>query len=376
MKNITRLLAVSAFASACHAAPSLAIGDNAELFITGTLGARVDSNIYMSPSSTEDTIVDFNPGVQLVFGKASAMQGTFNLTESFTNYSRHDDLNDELFSTSLNTSYDDGKSKLTFNASFAELNQNSVDTRAGDMLIRRDVFNIGASGEVGVSEKSSIATGIQYSGSEFKLAGFSDSEVFTIPVNYFYEMTPKVDLSLGYRYRNRSESINFDTEDHFFNVGARGEFTPKLTGQFAVGLTQRSFSHKTMARGDQSLLGIDASANYAVSPKTTLQLGLSNDFDTNSQGQQQKNLALRAAATTQIAPDFSVTASLAYRSIDYYQSTPARIDDYLEAQIGATYVLSQVVNITGAYAYRSNESDLATSDFDANVVSMAINFRF
>lgn len=376
MKTITRILAVAALAPACYA--SVPVGDNAEIFLTGTVGVRSDSNIYMSPSDTEDTILDFNPGVQLVFGNTSVMKGSFSLTESFSVYSDHDDLNDELLSTSANTSYDDGKTKLNFNASFAEVNQNSVDTRpsGGDFLIRRDVFNIGTMGEVSVTEKSSVAAGIQYSQSRFDLAGFSDSEAIAIPLNYFYELTPKVDLSLGYRYRDRAESIGFDTEDHFLSVGARGEFTPKLTGQFAVGVTQRSFSHKVLRRGDDELLGVDSSLTYAASPKTSLLLGVSNDFDTNSQGSQQRNFAIRGTSTTAISSELSVTVSLAYRAIDYYQATPARIDDYFEGHLGATYTVNEHVSLTGAYSYRSNDSDLPTSNFTGNVLSLAANLRF
>jgi hypothetical protein len=384
MKNFTRLFAVSALlTTAAHAVPALAVGDNAELFLTGTLGVRADSNIFLSPTNTSDTIFDVNPGVELVFGKQSAMQGSWNFTENISTYADHDDLNSNLAATSLNTKYEDGKSKVNFNASYNQLNQNSVDTSpagAGDFLIRRNVFAIGGTGEVSATEKSSVAIGIQYQNSDFERAGFSDSKVATIPVNYYYEMTAKVDMSLGYRYRERSESIGFDTKDHFFNIGARGEFTPKLTGQFAIGLTQRSFSHKARSLSDKSLLGIDSSLTYAATPKTSIQFGLSNDFDTNSQGQQQKNFSARAAVNSNISEVWSVLASVSYRAIDYYQapftSGPARIDDYFEGQISATYRVNQNVGITGAFSYRSNKSDLPTSEFDNNVVSIAANFRF
>jgi Uncharacterized protein conserved in bacteria (DUF2320). len=376
-------------ASACYA--SVPVGDNAEIFLTGTLGVRSDSNIFLagrsqtaggaSAQDKDDVVFEVNPGVQLVFGKNSLVQGTLNVSESFTKYSENDELDDELASVSLNTRYDDGKSKLSFNASFTELNQNTVDTLPApaapvNALILRDVFSVGAVGEVSATEKSSISVGIQYRQTEFERRNFSDSEVVTVPVNYYYEFTPKVDLSLGYRYRNRAESIGFDTEDHFFNVGARGEFTPKLTGQFAVGLTQRSFSHKARVRDDETMFGVDSSLTYSASPKTSILLGLSNDFDTNSQGNQQRNFAVRLASTTAISAEFSVTASVAYRSIDYYQATPSRIDDYFEGHIGATYTMNEHVSFSGVYSYRTNKSDLPSSDFTGNVVSFAANFRF
>lgn len=382
--KITRLIAVSALlTTGAYAAPFLAISDNAEVFLTGTLGVRADDNIFMTPDAQSDTIWDINPGVQLVFGRASTLQGTWSVVESFANYSDHSDLNSNLFSTAFNAAYDDGKAKSTFNASFNEINQNTVDVRSNaDALIRRDVFAIGGQSEVNVSEKSSVAVGVQYTGTNYKRIGFSDSKVGTIPVSYYYEMTPKVDMALTYRYRQSWLQHGYDSKDHAVTVGARGEFTPKLTGQVHVGVTQRNFRHHKGLPDldDKTLLGIDSSLSYAVSPKSTLQFGVSNDFDANSQGNQQKNLTIRGSAISNISDEWSVLIGASYRAINYYSqggmTAKARTDDYMEGQIGATYKVNEYLQITGALALRSNKSDLDSSDFDNSVVSLAANLRF
>ena len=80
----------------------------------------------------------------------------------------------------------------------------------------------------------------------------ADRETYTVPVDIFYELTPKVDLSIGYQYTtsdvgSTENLVNFgggptgykigsyDSEGHFFNVGARGNLLPKLSGFFKVG---------------------------------------------------------------------------------------------------------------------------------------------
>lgn len=376
MKTMTCLLAVSSLLVATSsAAPFLSISDNAEVFLTGTLGVRVDDNIALTPEATSDTIFDISPGAQLVFGRESTVQGTWSVVHSFANYLDHDELNTNLFSTAFNAGYDDGKAKGSFNASFNEINQNTVDVQTDDgSLIRRDVFAIGTQGEVDVSEKSSVSIGLQYQGTEYKRYAFSDTKVATLPLGYYYEITPKVDLSVNYRYRESWLQHGYDSKDHFFGVGARGVFTPKLRGQFSVGLTQRNFrEHKGLPdMDDKSLFGIDSSLSYEASPKTTLQFGVSNDFDTNSQGQQQKNFAVRISALASISDEWSVTGGISYRAINYY----SRTDDYVEGQVGATYILNENVQVTAAIALRSNESDLASSDFDNSVVSLAAALRF
>ena len=68
MKNLARIALVSAaLGTAAQAAPFLAIGDGAELFVTGTLAVRADDNIFLSNKATSDTIFDINPGVEITF---------------------------------------------------------------------------------------------------------------------------------------------------------------------------------------------------------------------------------------------------------------------------------------------------------------------
>lgn len=383
MKTSTRLfVAFAALATSVHAAPFLAAGDNAEIFLTGTLGVRADNNIFLSPTNQDDVIVDITPGVEFAFGKSSAMQGKFTFADNISKYLDHTDLSTNLVSTAFQTDYSNGKSKLGVNAAFTELNQNTVDIRpinqgggSVDALIRRDVFTAGGSGELAATEKTSIGAGVRYNKTNYKRAGFSDLDQVTVPVNYYYEVTPKVDLSLGYRYRRNWQQIGLDSTDHFFNVGARGEFTPKLSGQVNVGLTQRQFSGSTVS--DQSLLGIDSSLNYTLSPKVTLQLVVNNDFDANSQGQQQKNLMVQIGASARIAEEWSVSAGVAYRSIDYYRSgADTRVDDFYQGQLGVTYVVSENINVTGSVSYMRNQSRLTLADFEGSVFSVAANFRY
>lgn len=367
MKKLISLgLITVSLGAASYAAPFMAIGDGAELFITGTLGVRVDDNIFLSENGEDDIIFDINPGVELTFGKDAQLKGALTLVDAFSNYSDNSGLNTNLFSGDFVTRFDDGKLKLGFNVGFHELNQNSVDIRG---LTRRDVFNAGANGEVEISQITAVGAGVSFTHEDYKRTGYTDSDNLTVPLDLFYRWTPKVDLSAGYRYRDYEvDTLGRDSTDHYFNVGARGEFTPKLTGRFTVGLNQRDIDRG----GDESQLGVDASFAYEVSPKTSLQLGASNDFGTSPQGDQQKNMTLNGMVTTKISPEWSLQGGLSFRGIDY----GTRTDDYWEAQLGTTYVINANVRVVGGYVHRSYASDLQGSDFKNNVFSVAANFRY
>jgi hypothetical protein len=366
-KLISLALTSVALTIAAKAAPFLAIGDGAELFATGSLGIRADDNIFLSNNATSDTIFDITPGMELTFGKDSQVKGALTLVDAFSNYSSHSNLNTDLFSADFGAGYSDGKLKLDLSTGFHELNQNSVDIHG---LTRRDVTNFLSKGEMEVSQITSLSAGFSFTHTNYKRAGYGDSNDYTVPVNFYYKWTPKIDLSAGYQYRfyEIQKGIGPDSTDNYFNVGARGEFTPKLNGQFTVGITRRSFSHLS----DETMLGLDASLTYAFSEKTSFQVGASSSPDTSPQGQQQKNFSLNGAVNCNLSDQWKVHGGLSYRAIDYL----TRTDHYVEATLGATYVISTYVNIVGAYAYRNNSSVIATGEFTNNVFSVAANLRY
>jgi len=377
MKTLARSALLSIFAvTAVQAAPFMAIGDGAELFATGALGVRSDDNIFLAKDATSDVIFNVDPGLELTFGKDAQVKGSLTLVDSISRYSDNSDLNTNLFSTNFVSSYEDGKLKLGFNAGYQETNQNTVDVRApgGGALIRRNALSAGVTAESEVSEITSVAAGFSYTKTDYKRAGFGDSEDYTIPLNFYYKWTPKVDLSLGYRYRAYQTQIGQDSTDHFYNVGARGEFTPKLTGQVQVGWTQRQLT----ASGNENLVGLDANLTYAISPKTSLQLRAANAPDSSPSGAQQKNFSLGGTLSTNISDQWSVNAGLSYRGITYVGTATSaeRTDDYVEGTVGATYVVNQYIRVAATYAYRSNTSKISSSDFTNNVFSLSANIRY
>ena len=384
-KTIRLVLISAAVAATSQAAPFMAVGDGAELFATGAIGVRFDDNIFLSSGSAtapkdSDTIFDLTPGLELDFGKNSQTQGSLTLADTFSNYTDHSGLNTNLFNGDFVTKYDDGKMKLGANVGYHELNQNTVDIRAiNGKLVRRDITNAGANGEVGISEITAVGAALTYSHENYHPSNYVDSDTLTVPVNFYYKWTPKLDLSLGFQYRDYQAKNNLaaDSTDNFYSIGARGEFGPKLTGKFAIGYTQRRFSGSTL--GNQDTVGLDSSFAYEFSPKTTLQFGASNDFGTSPTGQQQKNLTANLSVVTKLTEEWSLNGGVSYRGIRYYGSSVSsfnRTDDYWEGTLGASYILNANIRFVGAYVYRTYDTDLAGSGFDNNVFSIAANLRY
>lgn len=369
--NIPRIaLLASCLWFSAKAAPFMAVGDNAELFLTANASVQLDDNIFLDSINEQDDVVySFTPGVDFVFGKNAQASGNVYYKEEFRGYADHDDQNTSLSNVGLKSKYDNGMTKAGFNAAYAQLAQNDNDINPVGTIVHRDVVNLGANTEFGLSEKTSLSLALTYDNTDYHPAQYSDSEIWSIPLDVYYKATAKMDWSFGYRYRATDLSgVGVDTDDHFLNIGARGEFTPKLTGQVRIGYTQRSFE----VGGDEDLFGINGNLIYTYSDKTSYKLDISNDFGSSGFGDSTKNFSVTFGGKTQMTEQWFMNGGLRYTKMEY----PDRTDDYLEGQLAVAYTLNHYVDFSASYIYRDNSSTRTGVEFTNNVFSLGANIRY
>jgi hypothetical protein len=371
MKHTIRTVIISVgLGLTAHAAPFMAVGDNAELFVTASAAVQFDDNIYLDASNeTDDTILSFTPGVDLVFGKGSITKGNVYYREEIRRYSDNDNQDTELSSLGFKSQYDNGVTKADFNASYAQVAQNDNDLRATGTIVRRKLTNLGAKLEFGISEKTSLAAGISFDKTDYGPASYIDSDIWNLPVDVYFKASPKLDWSVGYRYRSTDLSgAARDSKDHFLNVGARGEFSPKLIGQVRLGYTKRTFD----VGSDDSQLGFDGNLTYLFSEKTTYRFNLSNDFGSSGTGDSTETFRIGLSATSKLSEQWLLTTGLSLNKTDY----STRSDDFLEGQVGVSYILNAIVNFGASYSYRNNGSDQASAEFTNSVFMFGANIRY
>ncbi|MBI2813171.1 MAG: outer membrane beta-barrel protein [Opitutae bacterium] len=372
LKQLTTRIAIFSALLGLHAqaAPFMAVGDNAELFVTAAVALRSDDNIYLDPTAeVSDTIYSFTPGLDLVFGKGSITKGNLYYREEIRRYSNNDNQDTELSNVGFRSDYDNGVTKADFNASYAQVAQNDNNVRATGVIVQRQLTNLGAKGEFTISEKTSLAVGIMLSNTNYNPVAYTDSSIVSLPIDVYYRTDPKLSWSLGYAYRSTNlGGGGNDSNDNFLNIGARGEFTPKLTGQIRLGYTQRSFD----VGGDQSLFGFNGSLAYQLSDKTSYQVNGSNDFGSSGYGDSTKNFSLGFSANSKISEQWAFNGGLSYRRSQYARRT----DDFVEGLLAVTYALNNTVNFGASYTYRNNSSSAAGLDFTNSVFSLGANVRY
>ena len=379
--TLTAFAATTLLGSSLVAAPFMAIGSSAELFVTAKVGIEINDNVttgsnYLAAGQTtpsnpvlDDTIFLFAPGLSYEFGKNALVSGRLAYVENISRYSDNSNLDSELSDISFNVQHKDEKSKTTGKASYRQLNQNTVDARSPSLSLR-EVFNAGIEHEMDLTAKTSLLFGFDRTDTDYDLDTFTDRIRTEIPVRAFYELTAKVDLSFGAQYRSiDTDSAAADSEDWFYSVGVRGEYSPKLSGFLRVGVTDRSVK----VGSGKTTFGMKSDFSYKYSEKTTLTFGAGNDFGTSGTGQSQENFDAFIGFNSKISPDFTFGTRLTYRKIDYFTRAS---DTYMEGTISGDYIVNEYLKLRGAFNYKDNESGIAGGDFDNTVFSLSASLRY
>lgn len=375
------------------ASAAFQLSPTSEVFLNSTVAVRYDDNIFQTESGeVDDVIFQFSPGVELKAGKQETSAASVRFTQDFLVYSDNDDRNASLSNIAANASIRTARSSLRVNANYQQLEGNTQDflgSRFGD-LVKRENYGAGLRTETSLTPKINASAGINARRTDYDSDIFADNTSTAIPLNVYYRMSQKLELSTGYEWRDTSlgETVfpapslvdpnavvtvrNAGSYSHFFNVGARGELAPKLTANFRVGAEARESRRETVE--DKTTLAVDGTFTWAASPKSTYGLVVGRRFDTSGSGDgyTRSNIALTSAY--QFTTELLANAEVRYERSEY--SVVDRDDDYYEFSLGGSYVLNKYLTLSAGYIFRFNSSTSSDIEFSNNVASISAAFRY
>jgi len=371
------------------AAALVSIGDSAEIFFNGSASVRYNDNLFLNKDNERsDTIFILSPGVELNVGKRANANVNLYYREDFYLYDKNSDLDTNTSNVFLESFWKQSRLDLRFDASFEQLIQTTPDlvrnySNIHD-LVERERIRANLRGEYEISELTSASAGIGYSKLDFKSPGFSDREIVTVPLNAYYSITPLVDLSLGYRFRHADVSdqtaytynnvpipaqARSDYQDHYFNIGARGELAPKLMGEARAGYQYRDVRDG----GNRDTLSFSADVSHFTTANTTLLVGLFRDFDISVEGQSTTRTGGSLGVRHTFSHLISGTAGANYYERSY---SGVRKDKTLDVHVGATYSPITYLDLNATYIFRHNDSNINAVEFDNNIFSVSAALRY
>ena len=380
--SLLLLASVSIWTSA-QASPLVSIGDNADLFFNGSTSLEWTSNVFRDEDDeVDDVLWTISPGFELNVGRGLGNADLSIVTRyDIRRYMDNDQLDTELFSIRAVGSYTSSRLDLSGNLGFANAKSSTGDNTFNNDLVESDVINGRLDAEYRFSPKFSFGSGVSYTQREYKApfdAFFADRETFRVPFDLFYELTPKVDLSVGYSYSQTEVDptvLNplggYTAEDHFLNVGARGNLLPKLSGFFKVGYRTRE--NDRPGSTSNSTLGLDADFTWTATPKLTSRLGLHHGFGVGGEGQSTENSSIDLNASYSISTHYALSSFVSYNLRDYESG---REDHQYRLGAHLSYTPNEFWRFGGGYTYSENDSDTSNRSYVDHTFDISASLRY
>jgi hypothetical protein len=365
--------------------PKLSLGENASFRLITDLGVRYEDNIFATAENqTGDTVISVSPGLEFRFGQSSQIHGSVLYQEAFTRYVDETAPNASLGTGRADFAYEHGRLSVAAGLSAQQRYQNSqaVAGLGQGAVTRSDVLNIHTSAETPLTAKTSFSVGANVSRTEYKTPGLIGSQDFTLPINMYFDVTPKVSLSTGFVYgKVKPQGGGKNARDWDYNIGARGNFTPKLSGHLSVGYSSRQVGDNPT----ENMLGFNGSFDYEMTPQINSTLVFSRDFGTGAEGSSLQTSSYSFQLSAALAPQWQLGTGITYRNVAYgavvFASTnplPAsgRDDNYFEASVQATYQPVRWFNTSLEYTLSSNRSTLPGACYTTNVLNLVMGWQY
>jgi len=371
--------------------PEIALGDNASLHLKATVSVKHDNNIYLSQEDkTSDIIYTFVPGAEFRFGQASQTHGSLSVEENFVRYGQGKAPSTQLASDSGDFGFGNDNLKFGSTGSYQQLYQtdpNVVHQDGTHDILHSSVTNWDNNFEISIASKMNLGVGFNYYASKYKHQGLYDNQEDSFPVKLYYAVTPKSDLFTGVTYSDSTvQTGKHSAKDFYYNFGARGNLTPKLSGEISAGYKTRSIGGTT----DDGTLGFEGNLTYELTPKTTSALALSRGYSTSAVGQSLKDTRASLNFSTQFNSQWEGGLTFSYYTNDYgdtflnadptKSTDPSTIifrrDTYKEGSFNLTYIATTWMTISGGVTYRRNNSTVQQAEFSNTLLSIILGLRY
>ena len=275
-----------------YCAPMVSIGKHVGLHVEADLEIKSLSNITMavhSENERSDLVFRFSPGLDFVlFEESSRFEFALGAKRSFIHFLEETDFNDEPWDLGVQTGYNGDLFGVGVFWSNKEVLQNIDFERNGNARLENDIVhsnleNLGFKFHIAFSPKTGLRSGMTWNDTDYE--SFNDLQSMTLPIDLFYKITPKLDSSIGYRYRmNRSLGVSESTKykDHYLNLSLLGHVTAKTDLQMVVGYQNRDSNNQVIAQGQAHSLATNIQLKYMPTEKLHLNTGLFRDFSVGS----------------------------------------------------------------------------------------------
>ena len=368
------------------------IGDTVSLTLDSSAIYSNKSNIYKSTTEISDDVFVFSPGVRFNVGAPEAgIDMSLKLSYDFLRYSSLDQLDTELFSSSLKGQFKGSSTNvnLSYNHLEKQSTQSSLLGREvnplEETLIETESDMLNLSVVYAYSPKLSLSTGYKLDKLDFATYSlrYASKENVTIPLNLIYKYSSKLGIIYGVEYTERKvgsrinpfteePSTAYTSDDVFYKIGLNGQLLPKLSGFFNVGYRTVEFSDNREDR-NKDTWAIDSKLTWEVTPKFRTNLGFLRKLDSAGSGDSYNSTNLSVRNYYNINSEFSLSLDGVFAFKEYVENKD-RTDESNIYTLRLNYLPTSNWFLSGAYSYSDNRSH--SFKYKARDFSISANFKY
>ena len=364
--------------------PLIEIDNYASVVFDGSASLIWQSNLFYDDEIESDELMFvFTPGLDAHIGNQfTVFEAYFQASYEIQRLDDRSKLNDEYLHVDAIASYEGARFNLNAAYSFDEQQTTTGEQGATGLesgFIRLFVTQAHLLGEYIFSQKFSFEPGITFGDREFQEQKdrLADVRSFSVPLDVFYELTPKVDLSVGYEYTFEEVDIstveNYNRDAQFLNFGARGDLFPKLKGFFKVGY--RTVNPEGPNRNSDSTLGIGADFTHLTTPKLTSKLNLRHGFGVGSEGQSAEDTSLKLNFNYIISGNYSARLFTNFTYRNFKDGNDGQ-DFISRAGLRCLYAPNEHLNFSTGYTYFENDSNRIGQGFVNHILDISASLRY
>lgn len=376
----TASLCASAAVTLAHAAPFIQLAENTHLHLLADADIVYESNLFQSSfNEVSDEYLVFSPGVELRIASEGAASAVLRYQHKFTYYNDFNELNNDYSDLSLQARYNSGRIMASGSVTYQELFSDLFDVvNLNGELIEREKIGIGGNVRYELSELTAFKVGANWAEVDYRNPIYTDYEEISVPLNFYYKIRPRVDLTAGVRYRETDVSggnlLSSDTEDLYYFVGAVGElFSPVLYADISIGFQERDYD---MGNRSDDSASYDITFIYTGDVKTTVYAGLSRDYRTSAiGGQSYAFTSASLGARYNFSESIGLNAGFVYGENEY--SNSPRAEDMMILNFGASYHPNDMLSLSASYKYTDVEGkNIFSADYDNNEFRVSASLRY
>ncbi len=238
------------------------------------------------------------------------------------------------------------------------------------------------------TERFATISGFQLTGLDYDDVPNSDRYTWTLYNQFRYQLSPQTVLTASYRYsETEGDGLATDSTNQYFLVGLEHRFTPNTIAIVNVGAQVRDVDGGDNNTNPFAEVNLRTQVNTQFAIKSFIRYGV-EDYDTvfgNTQFDERLTLRVGVSGTYEISPSLSLYGGLDVISTSF--ESPQRVapggvvlgdqdETLVNAYIGASLKLTEILTGTLTYNYTDSNSDIGNRDYGRSRISVGLSAEF